>query len=41
MEFIAIKDTYAESGKFAELLQKYGLMAKDIEQAVRRVTKRK
>ena len=41
MEFVAIKDTYAKSGKFAELLQKYGLMAKDIEQAVRRVTKRK
>ena len=40
MEFIAIKDTYAESGKFTELLQKYGLMAKDIERAVRRVVKR-
>lgn len=41
MEFVAIKDTYAKSGKFAELLQRYGLIAKDIERAVRRVTKRK
>lgn len=41
MGFIAIKDTYAESGKAAELLQRYGLTAKDIEQAVRSVIKRK
>ncbi len=41
MEFVAIKDTYAKSGKPAELLQKYGLTAKDIEQAVRSVIKRK
>jgi transketolase len=41
MEFVAIKDTYAKSGKPAELLQRYGLTAKDIEQAVRRVIKRK
>ena len=41
MEFVAIKDTYAQSGKFTELLQKYGLLAKDIEQAVHRVVKRK
>ncbi len=41
MEFVAIKDTYAKSGKPAELLQKYGLTARDIEQAVRRVVKRK
>jgi len=41
MEFVAIKDTYAESGKPAELLQKYGLTAGDIVQAVRRVMKRK
>lgn len=41
MEFVAIKDTYAKSGKPAELLQRYGLTAKDIEQAVRSVTKRK
>jgi transketolase len=41
MEFIAIKDTYAKSGKATELLQRYGLTAKDIEQAVREVVKRK
>jgi transketolase len=41
MEFVAIKDTYAKSGKPAELLQRYGLTAKDIEQAVRGVIKRK
>jgi len=41
MEFVALKDTYAESGKPAELLQRYGLTAGDIEQAVRRVLARK
>ncbi len=41
MEFVAIKDTYAESGKPAELLEKYGLTARDIEQAVDTVLKRK
>ncbi len=41
MEFVAIKDTYAKSGKSDELLQRYGLTAKDIEQAVRSVVKKK
>jgi len=41
MDFIAIKDTYAKSGKAAELLQRYGLIAKDIEQAVHAVIKKK
>ncbi len=41
MGFVAIKDTYAESGKATELLQRYGLTAKDIEQAVKSVIKRK
>jgi len=41
IEFVAIKDTYAESGKPAELLEKYGLTAKEIEQAIREVIKRK
>jgi transketolase len=41
MEFIAIKDTYAKSGKSGELLERYGLTAKDIEQAVRSVIKRR
>jgi len=41
MELVAIRDTYAKSGKPAELLRRYGLTAKDIEQAVRGVVKRK
>ena len=41
MEFVAIKDTYAKSGKATELLQRYGLTAKDIEQSVRSALKRK
>jgi transketolase len=41
VEFVAIKDTYAKSGKPTELLQRYGLTAKDIEQAIRTVIKRK
>ena len=41
MEFVAIKDTYAKSGKAPELLERYGLTAKDIEQAVRAVLKQK
>ena len=41
MEFVAMKDTYAKSGKPAELLERYGLTAKAIEQAVRAVLKRK
>jgi len=41
MEFVALKDTYAESGPSAELMQKYGLTAKDIEQAVHRVMEKK
>jgi len=41
MELVAIRDTYAKSGKPAELLERYGLTAKDIEQAVRGLIKRK
>ncbi len=41
MEFIALKDTYAKSGKPAELFERYGLTAKDIEQAVKSAIKRK
>ncbi len=41
MEFVAIKDTYAKSGKPAELLQRYGLTAENIEQAIRGVVERK
>jgi len=41
MEMVAIKDTYAQSGKPAELLQRYGLTAEDIVKAARRAVKRK
>jgi transketolase len=41
MEFIAIKDTYAKSGKPSELLERYGLTKKDIARGVRSVLKRK
>ena len=41
VEFVAIKNTYAKSGKPAELLSRYGLTAEDIKQAVRAVIKRK
>jgi transketolase len=41
MELVAIKDTYAKSGKPAELFERYGLTAKDIEQAVKSAIKRK
>lgn len=40
-EFVALRDTYAESGKPAELLARYGLTATDIAAAVRRVLERK
>ncbi len=41
MEFIAIKDTYAKSGKPAQLLERHGLTAKDIELAVKSAVNRK
>jgi transketolase len=41
MESVAVKDTYAESGTPAQLLEKYGLTTGDIEQAVKKVLKRK
>jgi transketolase len=41
MEFVALKDTYAKSGKPAQLLERYGLTAEDISRAVRAVIKRK
>jgi transketolase len=41
MEFVAIKDTYAQSGKPAELFARYGLTAKDIERGVKSALKRK
>src|SRR3989454_221210 len=41
MEFVGIQDTYAESGTPEQLLDKYGLVARDVGAAVRRVLKRK
>lgn len=41
MEFVAIQDCYAESGKPEELFQKYGLTASHIVDAAKRVLARK
>ncbi len=41
MEFVAIQDTYAESGKPEELMQKYGLTASHIVEAAKRVLAKK
>lgn len=41
MEFVGIQDRYAESGQPDELLEKYGLVAKDLAVAVRKVLTRK
>ena len=41
MEFVGIQNTYAESGTPEELLDKYGLVARDVAAAARRVLARK
>jgi len=41
MEFVGIHDRYAESGQPDELLEKYGLVARDVAAAVRKVIARK
>jgi transketolase len=41
MEFVGIQNTYAESGPPEALLDKYGLIARDVLAAARRVLKRK
>ena len=41
MEFVGIQETYAESGQPDELLDKYGLIARDVAAAIHRVLKRK
>jgi transketolase len=41
MEFINLDDRYASSGKADELLQRYGLTTRDIEESVKAVVKRK
>ncbi len=40
-EFVAVNDTFGESGKGEELMKKYGIHRDDIVKAVRRVLKRK
>ncbi len=40
-EFVAVKDTFGESGKGDELMRKYGIAKDNIVQAVRNVLKRK
>ncbi len=41
MEFVGIQNTYAESGEPAELLEKYGLMAHNLVDAVKKAVARK
>ena len=41
MEFVGIQNTYAESGQPDELLEKYGLVARDLVAAARCVLARK
>lgn len=41
IEFIGLQNTFAESGKPTELLEKYGMDTKAIKQAVKRVIRRK
>jgi len=41
MEFVNLGDRYAVSGKAEELLQRYGLTARDIEKSVKSAVKRK
>ncbi|MFP3880589.1 MAG: transketolase family protein [Dehalococcoidia bacterium] len=41
MEFVNLGDRYAQSGKPDELLQRYGLTARNIEQAVKSAVRRK
>jgi transketolase len=41
IEFVGMPDTFGESGKPNELLEKYGMDVKDIKSAIKRVLKRK
>jgi len=41
MEFVGIQNTYAESGTPEQLLEKYGLVAKDVVEAAKRAVRRK
>jgi transketolase C-terminal domain/subunit len=41
MEFVNLGDRYAMSGKAEELLQRYGLTPRDIEELAKSAVKRK
>jgi transketolase len=41
MKFVNLDDKYASSGKAEELLQRYGLTARDIEESVKSIIKKK
>jgi transketolase len=41
MEFVAVNDTFGESGPGAELMKKYGIDREAIVKAVRKVIRRK
>lgn len=41
MEFVGMQDTFGESGKAAELIEKYGMGVKDVKSAVKRVLRKK
>jgi transketolase len=41
MEFVGMQDVFGESGSPSELLEKYGMSAKDIVKAVKKVIKKK
>lgn len=41
MEFVGVRNTYAESGAPDQLLDHYGLVARDVAEAVRKVVRRK
>jgi transketolase len=41
VEFVAVNDSFGESGKPLELLEKYGLSSNDVANAARRVLERK
>ena len=41
MERVGLKDTFAESGEYERLLEKYGFSTKHIIEAAKRVLKRK
>ena len=41
MEFVAVNDTFGESGKPSDLLDKYGLSVEDVKTAIKKAINRK